>query len=86
MAKMVVCNGGTKYRLSDREEGLIEMLDSNQGKWCNHCICFGAKELLNHNGFLAYKNANGELFVETATGWHHVVEEKSGKKSSWWPF
>ena len=86
MAKMVVANGGISYRLSDREEGLIEMLDSNQGKWCNHCICFGAKELLNHHGFLAYKNANGELFVESAPGWHKVVEEKSGKKSSWWPF
>ena len=86
MAKMVVANGGLSFRLSDREEGLIEMLDSHQGKWGNYCICSGAKELLNHNGFLAYKNANGELFVESAPGWHKVVEEKSGKKSSWWPF
>ena len=86
MAKMVVANGGLSFRLSDREEGLIEMLDSHQGKWGNYCICSGAKELLNHNGCLAYKNANGELFVESALGWHKVVEEKSGKKSSWWPF
>lgn len=83
---MVVANGGLSFRLSDREEGLIEMLDSHQGKWGNYCICCGAKELLNHNGCLAYKNANGELFVESALGWHKVVEEKSGKKSSWWPF
>lgn len=86
MSKIVVCNGGMSYRLSDREEGLIESFDSNQGKWCTHCICSNAKELLVHNGFLAYKNANGELFVESAPGWHKVVEEKSGKKSSWWPF
>ena len=85
MAKMVVANGGLSFRLSDREEGLIEMLDSHQGKWGNYCICCGAKELLNHNGFLAYKNANGELFVETATGWHKEGKT-SGKKSSWWPF
>lgn len=86
MAKMVVCNGGTKYRLSDREEGLIEWYSSNEGKWYSHCICSDANELLVHDRFLAYKNANGELFVETASGWHHVVVEKSGKKSSWWPF
>lgn len=86
MAKMVVCNGGTKYRLSDREEGLIEWYSSNEGKWYSHCICSDAKELLVHDRFLAYKNANGELFVETVCGWHHVMVEKSGKKSSWWPF
>ena len=86
MSKIVVCNGVMSYRLSDRREGLIESFDSNQGKWCTHCICSNAKELLVHNGFLAYKNANGELFVESAPGWHKVVEEKSGKKSSWWPF
>ena len=44
MAKMVVANGGLSFRLSDREEGLIEMLDSHQGKWGNYCICSGAKE------------------------------------------
>ena len=86
MSKIVVCNGGTKYRLSDREEGRIERFSPNEDKWCTDCICSAAKELLVHNGCLAYKNANGELFVETATGWHKVVEEKSGKKSSWWPF
>lgn len=76
MAKMVVADGGISYRLSDIEEGRIEMWDSHQGKWCTHCICSNAKELLNYNGFLAYKNANGELFVESAPGWHKVVEEK----------
>ena len=86
MAKMVVANGGLSFRLSDREEGLIEWFSPNEDKWYAHCICSAAKELLVHNGFLAYKNANGELFVESAPGWHKVVEEKSGKKSSWWPF
>ena len=85
MGKMVVANGGISYRLSDREEGLIEMLDSNQGKWYTHWICSNAKELLVHNLNLAYKDANGELFVETATGWHKEGKT-SGKKSSWWPF
>lgn len=85
MSKIVVCNGGTKYRLSDREEGRIETFDPHECKWNTHCICSNAKELLVHNGFLAYKNANGELFVETATGWHKEGKT-SGKKSSWWPF
>ena len=85
MSKIVVCNGGTKYRLSDREEGLIEWFSPNEDKWYAHCICSAAKELLVHNGCLAYKNANGELFVETATGWHKEGKT-SGKKSSWWPF
>ena len=76
MGKMVVANGGISYRLSDREEGLIEWYSSNEGKWYSHCICSDAKELLVHDRFLAYKNANGELFVETASGWHHVVVEK----------
>lgn len=86
MAKIVVCNGGTSYRLSDIEEGRIETYDPHECRWNTHCICSAAKELLVHNLNLAYKDANGELFVETASGWHHVVEEKSGKKSSWWPF
>lgn len=86
MAKMVVADGGISYRLSDIEEGRIEMYDPHGCTWNTHCICSNAKELLNYNGHLAYKNANGELFVESAPGWHKVVEEKSGKKSSWWPF
>ena len=83
MSKIVVCNGGTKYRLSDREEGRIEWFSPNEDKWYTHCICSAAKELLVHNGCLAYKNANGDVYFETATGWHQVVVEKrKGSKDS----
>lgn len=81
MAKQVKDAGGMEYRLSSN--GVIEYYDNGSKKWCNYTIIPNAKDLLLHQGFLAYKDKKGDVYFETATGWHQVVVEKrKGSKDS----
>ncbi len=81
MATQVKDNGGMEYRLSSN--GLIEYYDHGCKVWCNYTIISDAEDLLLHHGRLAYKNKKGDVYFETATGWHQVVVEKrKGSKDS----